>query len=464
MSEPTTQKLLPAASLVLAVLGLGLCAAGGGVAPFQGALLGLALALLAVFAVIWILGIRYPDVGWMVVVIALAEVSAAYPAHGVTRAALVAGIGALLITFYRVSFRPGRLEAIFLAAAALMAGGGAALPGGLAAALPSYVLAVLLGYAAVHGALLMRPLPPTRRRYVGLVALTCATGALTYVVAARAEFSPEALLRTDFSLVTAFALFVVADLVVFHRSYYREKASRIAAAERGDLEARLELGRSVQELLLSKERDGRFGEFTYEFHFQPAASKGGDWFYAWERGTEKRFFVGEVFGRGAQAGLAVAAVIGFLHESRARGLDLLGTARYVNQRLGDVFNRQITTTLMAVSADRDGTVELLNCGGPGFFAVSRDGCRHWALGSTPLGAGESFEAEQCPVPLTDGDILFAGNGGVLGPEATDKVLAHFEEEMDLALEASVIRTAVLKVAAPGAHADQTLLTLQKRVA
>src|SRR5690606_33072208 len=118
-----------------------------------------------------------------------------------------------------------------------------------------FAAAVVLGYAALHGAFTLGPLPSKRQRYVAAMAATCLAAAICYVLKAR--FGDERLTLPatvmDHALAGVFALFLLADLVVFHRNYFKEKASRIELArESGQHDARVELGRTVQRMLLPK--------------------------------------------------------------------------------------------------------------------------------------------------------------------------------------------------------------------
>jgi serine phosphatase RsbU (regulator of sigma subunit) len=228
------------------------------------------------------------------------------------------------------------------------------------------------------------------------------------------------------------------------------------ARESGQREARGELGRTVQRMLLPKDRGGQFAGFAFEVDYAPASVMDGDWFFIWDDGAERRLVLGRMGGSGSQAALGVSAVMFLLHEARSMRLSLSAMAEFLNTRVLDLFDRQVTTTLLAISLGDDGTVELLNCGGPGFFVVSPE-----ALGSTPLGVATTPDIGSCPVPLEDGDVLFAGSDGLLDSAAVSRILEYYEEHLDHVVDQEAVRELVLGLGAPAAAGDRTLLTIRK---
>ena len=174
----------------------------------------------------------------------------------------------------------------------------------------------------------------------------------------------------DLACVAAFSTFLVADLVIFHRNYYRDKVMRREADQARDA-ARHELGRSIQQVFLTKDRGGEFASFHYHCHFEAATDgergsaesfPSSDWFDTWELRDEKRFICGDVTGAQPQASLAIAAIVSCLHECKLRNLSLVETAVYLNARLVDLFDHAVTSTFMALSIGTDGTVEVVSEG------------------------------------------------------------------------------------------------------
>ena len=98
-----------------------------------------------------------------------------------------------------------------------------------------------------------------------LPGVACFAGALCYFVAGRTTPMGQQL-RTpllDAAFAGVLALFLFADLVIFHRNYLRDLMDRNTQGgeAQAQAETRLELGRSVRELLLPK---GAFLDCTLE--------------------------------------------------------------------------------------------------------------------------------------------------------------------------------------------------------
>lgn len=449
--------------------------------------LGVAESLMLTFGLVWLFGIRYPDVAWMVVISSILSFGTLLEpssppekweivAVGTSHLALILAFGAFLFAFFRLKAAAHRMEGIFVAGTLAFGLAGAAMPldqflslrlGGEAQA---YLASALLGFSAVHGVLSLKPLPPKRQKYAALMIVACFVGAICYLVAGRMTPLGQQL-RTpllDAAFAGVLALFLFSDLVIFHRNYLRDLMDRNASGgeAQSQAETRLELGRSVRELLLPKELSGTFHEFHYRFDFRPSDALGGDWMYVYDLGGERRILFGDVAGKGAQAALGVAAIVSFLREAENRRMPVGDTLRFLNRRLLDLFERQLTTTAMAVSLAEDGSVELFNAGGAGFFTMTREGALHLPLASGPLGVSTELEIGHAPIPLDHLDLLMAGTDGVIdGQTGVNAVLDYFDEQLDVDRSLEVLEAQVLKLQAGVREPDdRTLLVVQRRFA
>lgn len=478
MNRPSAAIVLPSLGLVSSlVVVLEIGAARLGVDPtFQ---LGLSLSLILTFGLIWTLGARYPDVGWLVVIAALLAVKSALRPEalplgegsalvGALALATMLGFAAFLLSFFRVPIKSGRLELAF---------GFAVVAYGvllwfapqefvrdfdLEQAVPRYVGAVLLGYAAVHGLLTLRPLPPKRRRYVAAVTVATIGATACYLVSARWIADGRALTTPllDHAFAMTLGVFLLADLIVFHRSYVKDKASRIAKRD-GDvtLETRRELARGLRTLVNSPTRIGQYGDFRFEWH---VVGDETTWHDVWRMQGEMRLLFGDIDAPSGLAPLVALTLRSLLVEAKSRVLSLEGAARYLNGRLLDLFGRRAKVTFYAVSLGEDGSVEVFNAGGLGFFLASRDGGKHLALNSTPLGIAADLELSHEPLPLEDHDVLFAA-GNVLMQDATGirRILNFFDDAMDFALSLEHVQAQVLKLLPGGAVDGQMLLVIER---
>jgi len=454
------QILRPAHLLPLAALALAAVNAGYSYGE-PGFLVGGAAVLALLFGLVWVCGIRYPDVGWMIVVAALLPLEHAFSIADprmqlVARGALALGYGAFLVAFYRMPTSRGRLWVYYLAGVGAVAMAGWFAPADVVARLvvvaPSYAAAAILAAFVPYGLWSLAPLPPKRRRYVAAVIGISAVFAVLQLVRAKTGM----LAAADHALVASFAMFLLTDLVVFHRLYFKEKATRAAEQQQ----------QSVRTVFLPAEREGTHGPFRFEYHYEPAASGGGDWMLHWDEPArdERCLVLGHVQARGPDTTLGVALVVGCLREAKTRGLAFEAMAELLNARLLELYGGQLTTTMMAASTASDGTVELFNAGGAGFFAVSRDGLTRYVLPSSPLGAARTTEVDSCPISFEDGDVLFAATAGVLAQDGIGRLEDTFEEDLDVERDPTAIKGRVLKLGGGAEGEDKTLLILTKPAA
>ncbi len=206
-----------------------------------------------------------------------------------------------------------------------------------------------------------------------------------------------------------------------------EEASKIQLAER------LNLGRAVQEILLPDQDEQVFGPFRYSMNYLPAQEMSGDWVYLWGKGeSERRVLLGDVVGKGPSAAIPVAVIIGILGECERLGMSMRETLQRLNQRISELFDGQITCSCAAIILHRQGHVELLNAGSPGWIIKEGAKSRHIPLRSTSLGmAGESVFASQT-IELSESTLLFTFTDGYMeGGRALKRLLAAIDELSEL---------------------------------
>jgi serine phosphatase RsbU (regulator of sigma subunit) len=295
-------------------------------------------------------------------------------------------------------------------------------------ATPYYVAAFLFAVLTVVSFKKRRRLEGVRRTRVlivtisvGLASLLCALQAVLARVNAW-EFGDYVI----YSFATLFAAFLAADLVVFQRQYFAERTKRAEQeAAKIQLEERLELGRSVQDILLPKKRTGSFRQFQYELFHIPAATMAGDWLYLWDASAqEKRVLFGDVMGKGPQAAIVVSAVMAFLYECRKRQLSVEQSIEYLNTSLSEIFYERTTSTFAAAVLYSDDQVDLYSCGTAGWFHATPRDVRHVAIRHQALGMGGKIKPEKVTIRMQAGNSLFSFSDGVLeGSRETKKLVA-----------------------------------------
>lgn len=130
-----------------------------------------------------------------------------------------------------------------------------------------------------------------------------------------------------------------------------------AVRQRLRLERDLELGQTVQNVLLPKRREGRLGPWLYRISFKPYGPMSGDWFQIAETpaGAPRPMAIiaiGDVVGKGPSAALITSAIAALWqqHEDRwqAGALELGEWCRLLNRVLHRTFHGTQNTTLSIV--------------------------------------------------------------------------------------------------------------------
>jgi hypothetical protein len=243
---------------------------------------------------------------------------------------------------------------------------------------------------------------------------------------------------SGFPWTYAFDLVLFAVLASITAFDYGNTANAKIRAERDlkAIEERLELGRSVQNMLFPANRDGSIKGADYKFFFESAQTMAGDWYYVWKCADgSTRLFVGDVTGKGPQAALAVAAIISVLTKHRDAGDDLVETITSLNQHLYKLFGGRVMSTmsvteLRSSSAERwvpgsGSQVSIYNCGTPGWIAWSaaERKARYLPLPSQQIGTQEGVRIGRLDTVLLAGDYLATCTDGCIdGSRAIKKLV------------------------------------------
>lgn len=209
-------------------------------------------------------------------------------------------------------------------------------------------------------------------------------------------------------------LFIVLTTLTIMDVGYALTAKQQVEKELQDIEERMDLAKSVQELLLPAERNGSFSRFDFDFFYEPADKMSGDWMNIWDVGSdEKRLFFGDVVGKGPQAALAASAVACVIAECKHEQTTMEACIDRINTRLLDLFKGKINTTLMAIRLTDTGEAELFSCGAIGWFVKGPEKVSFIPIVGDPLGSKKNIKIGQKVVPMTDGMTAIAFTDGCL---------------------------------------------------
>jgi serine phosphatase RsbU (regulator of sigma subunit) len=179
------------------------------------------------------------------------------------------------------------------------------------------------------------------------------------------------------------------------------------------LEGELEAAREVQQVILPEQVESVPG-FTVESIYQPAQEVGGDFFQIIPDKTDGSLLIvaGDVAGKGLQAGMLVALMVGTIRTAADSGTDPEKVLHALNKRMLGRGHSQ--ATCLALRIARDGFVTLANAG---HLPPYLNGEPVDMEGTLPLGVIEDTEFSVTRFNLKDGDKLLFMSDGIV--EATD---------------------------------------------
>jgi hypothetical protein len=207
------------------------------------------------------------------------------------------------------------------------------------------------------------------------------------------------------------------------------------------LESEVAAAREVQQVILPEQVESVPG-FTVESIYHPAQQVGGDFFQIIPHKSDGSLLIvaGDVAGKGLQAGMLVALLVGAIRTSADTSPDPELVLHALNKRL--LGRGQAQATCLALNIAEDGTVTLANAG---HLPPYLNGEPVAMEGTLPLGTIEHAEISVMHFQLKDGDKLLLMSDGIV--EATDAEghLFGFDRVLDL-LRAAATATEVATAA------------------
>ncbi len=241
--------------------------------------------------------------------------------------------------------------------------------------------------------------------------------------------------------------------------------------DRGKLRHELDLGHTVQSLLLPQEMRYAIGSWEIELTFKPYGAMAGDWYQIWTDGNGTAVVgIGDVVGKGASAALVTAAIAAVWHGQSlfwAKGaidggklIEAIDTA--VRQSFRGQQNSSLSLAILTPTSAR-----LLCIAGPRWIHSPRGGKigNVSAKPSNPLG----MDAAEC-IPHfvdlipSDGDSLLAFSDGVLDDAKSRRAFLDQMQKLEAGTEpptlAVITALALEQSANPSIPDDQTILAIR----
>jgi hypothetical protein len=222
---------------------------------------------------------------------------------------------------------------------------------------------------------------------------------------------PNRLYSEDIQFVTIlepfYAVVPVSVLAIFLVSFIRQQR------ENGRIVADMKQAAEVQQVILPESRL-IFPNIAIETEYRPAREVGGDFFQILPHPTDGSLLVvaGDVTGKGLQAGMLVALLIGAIRATAQFDPDPLTLLDSMNQRL--LGRKSAQATCLALRIAPSGDVTLANAG---HLPPYLNGSPIPMEGALPLGMIDGAEFSLMHFRLNPGDKLVLISDGIL--EATD---------------------------------------------
>ena len=232
-------------------------------------------------------------------------------------------------------------------------------------------------------------------------------------------FFPFGVAITLSAIATVLSLLIVTVLLL--RRFLRGQQER----EQWKLE--IEQAKQIQQVLIPEALPVVPG-FTLESEYRPAQQVGGDFFQIIRHPADGSVLivVGDVTGKGLQAGMLVALIVGAIRTATDTTFDPLYVLRTLNQRLLGRGHAHATCLAMRVSAD--GAVTLANAG---HLPPYLNGKELPMEGALPLGMIEGAEFSVMRLQLAPGDTLMLLSDGVVEAQNEQGQLFGFDRIHEL---------------------------------
>lgn len=218
----------------------------------------------------------------------------------------------------------------------------------------------------------------------------------------------------------------------------------------------IQQAQEVQQLLIPAEVPEVNG-ITIESEYRPAREVGGDFFQILPLETPGTVLivVGDVTGKGMQAGMLVALIVGAIRGAVVHSTDPAQILREVNEQLCE--RQHAIATCLILRIDPDGTGIIANAGQ---LSPYLNGKEIEMEGAFPIGIVPDGDFSMASFALKDGDNLFMMSDGVV--EATDPQGTLFGFERISELLDRRATSAEIAVAAQQFGQEDDILVVQVR--
>ena len=221
----------------------------------------------------------------------------------------------------------------------------------------------------------------------------------------------------------------------------------------------IQQARHVQQVLIP-DRLPQVKGLAIESEYRPAREVGGDFFQILPSATNGSalLVVGDVTGKGLQAGMLVALIVGAIRAAVQQDTDPMRILRLVNDQLCE--REHASATCLILRIEPDGVVELANAG---HLPPYLNGAEMEMEGALPLGIISDMEFPVVSFKLEQGDTLVLMSDGVAEAQDAHGRLFGFERISEMLRKPITAREIATVAQNFGQEDDILVLRVQRTI-
>jgi hypothetical protein len=259
-------------------------------------------------------------------------------------------------------------------------------------------------------------------------------------------------------------LFVYMAIVIGLELAVQHAQKQQIADKLQNLNERLELASTVQSTLLPRPQQGVHGSLKWNSFYVAAERLAGDWiFLSDNQHHSKRFFLGDVTGKGPAAAIAVAAIISLLKKKDFEPSLMTDTLAELNAHLFHLFRGKVSSAVCLAEIDETGKARLISNGMTGWIHLSQGKARMIQTRGSILGASDHMDISVAEIHLNPGDYLVCFSDGCLeGQRALRRLCSELEKMLLSAVSAETLFQTVIRMGQDTVMPDdKAMLVIQK---
>lgn len=219
----------------------------------------------------------------------------------------------------------------------------------------------------------------------------------------------------------------------------------------------IQQARHIQELLIPRKLPNVRG-LLIQSEYRPVREVGGDFFQVLPADTPDSVLVavGDVTGKGLQAGMLVALIVGAIQAAAQRNSDPEEILNEVNKQLCD--HQEASATCLIMRIDSNGWVRLANAG---HLPPYLNGIEMSMEGALPIGIISGSDLSTASFQLQQNDSLLIMSDGVVEAQDRNGALFGFERISELLLRQATPREIAEEAQSFGQEDDILILEVRR---